>query len=857
MYRSYPVNFYSDKLKELLFNVKDENSLSKILRDFRRREMIRIAWRDISRTSNLFQTISELSSFADASIHETLVKLYDWECKISGIPKDSSGNPQLLVVIGMGKLGGKELNFSSDVDLIFAYPDLSYTNQEFFSRLCQKLVKILQSPTQDGIVFRVDLRLRPYGESGPIVMSFDAMEEYYHEQGREWERYALIKARVIAGDKDAGEDLLKLLKPFIYRRYLDYGAFKSLREMKHKISLEANRKSIKDDIKLGPGGIREIEFFGQVFQLIRGGINPLLQERSLLKTLEILYAENYISKDTYYELKDAYIFLRDVENRLQEFGDKQTHILPANIHERILLSESMEFSSWELFKDALDNHLKRVNYHFNQLLRPEIENEENDDDISSILISSGFQNSSEILKVIEELKSDSNDLTFNKIIPKIIKNLSSSSQPLQTVVSIIELLQTIKKRTCYISLLIENPNSIAHLVKLADLSPWIISFLTRHPATLDELLDSRTLYSPPDKNELISDLRHRISQISDNDLEHEMDVLRIFKQSSVLRVASADISGVLPLMRVSDYLTDIAETVIDEALSISWNHLIQKHGTPISIINGEKCNIGFSIVAYGKLGGIELGYNSDIDLIFLHAGNYDLTDGKDRPIEGYQFFARLGQRIVHILTTHTSAGILYDTDTRLRPSGGAGLLVTHINSFDEYQRDKAWTWEHQALVKARPICGDILISNIFNQIRKKILSIKREKNQLQQEIKQMRSKMLNNIPKKNPQLFDIKNDIGGIIDVEFLVQYLVLLYSNDYPSVMEWTDNVRIIQSLMSEKIIGENTAYILRKSYLTYRCAVHRLNLQKKNAIVSDAIFYDLKENVKRLWNIFLNNDK
>jgi len=885
--RPYRKDEYILSLKKTLSDVRDETTLSRKIRRFRRREMVRIAWRDLAGLAELSETFTELTAFAEACVEEVLSKLYEWQCELYGIPVSTDGTAQRLVVIGMGKLGGMELNFSSDVDLIFAYPDSGHTtagktslaNEEFFVRLCQRLIKVLGATTSDGIMFRVDMRLRPYGESGPIVMSFDNMVEYYERQGREWERYAWIKARVIAGDRAAGRLLLKRLKPFIYRRYLDFGAFESLREMKKMISREVQRKGLRENIKLGPGGIREVEFFGQMFQLIRGGVFPLLQETRIQCTLKILADENHIPQKVYEELVAAYRFLRRTENHLQEYEDRQTHEIPADTGKKLRLALSLGFDDVESFSSHLFDHMKRVHSHFDGLL------ESSDTRLSStkpgdglkdiwwqfkdkdralrMLADQGFKEPAKVLALIEHLHSDpairlltkEGRKRLGKLIPLVLKETSTRKNPLNTLSRILNLIRRLGGRANYLALLLEYPSALGLLVTLMDASPWVASFLTRHPVLLDELLDPRTLYAPPKRNELEAELGRRRSFFINQDLEYQIEELCVFKQVNTLRVAAADIAGRLALMRVSDHLSYIAETILSQVLELAWGHLLGRHGSPACILNGKPCERGFAIIAYGKLGGLELGYDSDLDLVFLHAGAAGQTEGGKQPVDNSQFFARLGQRVVHILTAHTAAGFLYETDMRLRPSGGSGPLVSHIDSFKEYQLNNAWIWEHQALVKARAICGDPALMTNFEKIRRDVLAQRRNRLSLGKDVASMRHRLRKEMLKRREGIFDLRQSAGGMVDIEFLVQYLLLLHAHRFPELTTWTDNVRILGALAKAGIIDGETAHMLRDAYLIFRSALHRLSLEEKPAEVSEDQFKMFRKMVIHLWNEHLGH--
>ncbi|MCF8068253.1 MAG: bifunctional [glutamate--ammonia ligase]-adenylyl-L-tyrosine phosphorylase/[glutamate--ammonia-ligase] adenylyltransferase [Desulfobacterales bacterium] len=887
LYRQYSSETYREKLSAITSAVQEVSDLGECLKRFRAREMVRIAWRDLSGRADLDDVMTCMTWFADACIDISLSILFRQFCERYGKPLNNNGVLQQLVVIGMGKLGGVELNFSSDIDLIFAYPETGETdggensinNEEFFIRLGRALIKTLGTSTGDGLVFRVDMRLRPYGENGPLVMSFDNMEQYYQSQGREWERYAWIKARVVAGDAVSGKKLMMRLKPFIYRRYLDYGVFESLRRMKLKIETEVKLQNLKDNIKLGTGGIREIEFFGQIFQLIRGGVTSSLQAQQILKVLFLLVGEECITETVFKELSCAYVFLRNVEHRLQEFSDRQIHDLPAGQPDRQRVAISMGFKSWDDFKAGLTGHTDIVHKHFTRLLdiRQTDEKDKHFDDLlsgiwlgdagpergSELLSAAGFEKPDDLLRLLADLKEDpatralssNGRAKLDRLVPHILNQASKSDDPILTLNRIIELIKVIERRTTYIDLLLENPQALIILVKLADISPWIISFLAKHPVLLDELLDPRTLYRLPTKSELEEELDHRIASIPADDLEYQMEALRIFKQVNILRVAAADVTAAMPLMRVSDHLSNIAITVVDKALDIAWNHLTGIHGIPSCRHEGEIRGRGFAVIAYGKLGGIELGYGSDLDLVFLHAGINAPTKGGSRPIDSHQFFMRLGQRLVHILTAHTSAGRLYETDMRLRPSGSSGLLVSHVERFRNYQLKMARTWENQAIIRARPICGDDSLARYFDKIRSQVLSDKREEVALKNEVTDMRERLRSENIMIRPGMFDLKQGKGGIVDIEFLVQYLILLNAFKHPSLVIWTDNIRLLETLAAEAVISNKMVGQLKDAYIIYRSDVHNLDLQEKPELVHEYKFRALRKFVISVWDEIFNS--
>lgn len=880
---AHPPGYYPRAVASAIAGCPDEAALMKALRRIRQREMIRIAYRDLSGKAALEETLADLSAFADACLKQTLAILHHLLARRHGEPRDIAGAGQQLVVIAMGKLGAAELNFSSDIDIILAFPEPGKTDgaapiscEEFFTRLSRQLIRVIGTTTADGFVFRVDPRLRPFGDNGPMVMSFDAMEDYYQSQGREWERYAWIKARMITGHPSQTSDLKQRLKPFVYRRYLDYGAIDSLREMKAMISLEVKKKGMRHNVKLGPGGIREIEFFGQIFQLMRGGVAPALQARPIQHILQLLADLGFIPESVTRELTAAYRFLRNTEHRLQMAGDQQTHVLPEGESHRQRLAVAMGFSSCEAFLGALSHHRDRVHGHFRQLLAPEAPAQPTaaggdtdarlgavwktaaaDDDTRRILSKAGFAAPEDVIQRLAHLRADARTRALSRegrarldrLMPRILAAAAEGSRPDVALGRIIDLLGAIQQRTNYLSLLIENPPALAHLTRLAGISPWIMAFVSQHPVLLDELLDPRTLYTPPQRSDISAEIDSRLADIDPEDLESQIEALCIFKNINTLRVAAADITGALPLMRTSDHLTDIAEVVVEKVLSLSWHHMVGKYGNPSASIAGRPVATGFAVISYGKLGGIELGYGADLDMVFLHAADSGDTGGADHRLDNAQFYARLGQRMIHILTAHTRAGRLYEVDMRLRPSGSGGILVSHIDAYADYLGSEAWTWEHQALVRARPIAGDPEMMHRFTRIRHSVIASGRVPETLRREVVQMREKMQQEAPAPKPDRFHIKQGSGGIVDIEFLVQYLVLRHAFDHPELTRWSDNVRQLETLITASILPHNTASFLKQAFLSYRSAVHRLNLEEQPVEVPLSQFEEIRSQVSRIW--------
>ena len=856
--------------------------MMKGLRQLRNWEMVRIAWNDLTRKTSLQETLQSLSNLADAAVTVALAYVTRKEEERYGAPLATDGRVQEMLVVGMGKLGAYELNFSSDIDLIFTYPtagqtsgENSITCDEFFAKVGKRLIFLLSEVTEDGFVFRVDMRLRPYGEKGPLVLSFDRMLQYYELMGRDWERYAWVKGRIIVGGAEDAQWIMDRMHSFVYRRYLDYGNFSSLRAMKEKITQETLSGALRDNIKSGPGGIREIEFFGQIFQLVRGGVMPSLQKRAILQVLKVLLEEELVSADVYDDLTCAYIFLRDVENRIQMVGDQQVYTLPADAEGQARLAFSMGFDDWNLFKNRLDLLRKKVNFHFQKLLEPSSEDVVNtgihsrlvalwattfdSEEGWEVLAETGYNDPKSIARMIEtfRLSPSTQRLSLDgrdrlcQLMPRVIALAGATRYPEAALGRMLDLLDTIERRTCYLYLLIENPLTLKRLVTLASQSSWIISFVARYPALLDEVVDLRGIYEPLRKESVQKLFHKRLEDVPHDDIESQMEIVTLLKQYFLLRVATSDIAQELALMQASDQLSLIAESILDEVLSFTWTYLTEKHGMPFRSICGDEAterDKGFAIVAGGKLGGYELGYTSDLDLIFLHAGDERETVGGARPIDGRQFYTRLGQRLIHELSTPTSAGVMYEVDTRLRPNGSSGVLVSHIDMYEDYQQNDAWVWEHQALVRTRAIAGDPEMMARFEEIRHSVLRRPRDPKKLAAAIYDMRNRLQEEHGSKTVG-FDLKNSPGGIMDIEFLIQYLILLHAHQHPVVLSYTDIVRQIHMLYNENILDEKAAYTLRKAYLVFRAMAHRLSLQERPAVVRVKRLEGLRKAVLYYW--------
>lgn len=854
----------------------DKSALHSALRNLRKRVMLHLVVRDLSGLADLSEVITSMTNLAEITICFSLERHQTWlsnpECY--GTPKGStSGGNQEMLVIAMGKLGGGELNVSSDIDLIFLYPEdgetsgeRSISNNDFFARLGRKLIASLNEITADGYVFRVDMRLRPYGENGPLVMSFAMLEEYLVTQGREWERYAWIKSRVITGSCTIKSTLIKIVQPFIFRKYLDYGAYESMRSMHSQIRQEVGRREMHDDVKLGPGGIREIEFIAQVFQLIRGGRNTELRIRPTLAILERLHERGQLTKKAVVELTNAYSFLRNLEHRLQYLDDQQTQTLPRDSADQVLIATAMGFPDYDCFLQELDIHRINVTRHFEKVFtnpnkletqntlawlwkeQTKNENENENEAIATVarLGSMGFSNPDKILVYLQKFRNgtlyrqlpDSSRQRINVLIPILIEVAVKFPSADTTLERILQLLESVSRRASYLSLLLEHPQALERIAKLASVSQWACEYLTQHPILLDELLNVADPHSKLDWSISRAELEQQLkntSTIDEDDIEHQMDVLRHFHHSKVFQLLAKDLEGLLPLEILSDHLTSLADLILDKVLHLAWSGLRKKY----------RNNPAFAIIGYGKLGGKELGYASDLDIIFLY---------EDSHLDASEIYAKLGLRINSWLTSYTSAGLLYKTDLRLRPNGISGLLVSSIEAFRQYQKQHAWVWEHQALTRARFVAGSRHVGESFEHIRKEVLCHRRDLAKLKAEILIMRQKMLGSHP--NPtQLFDIKHDRGGIIDVEFIVQYLVLGHACKHPELTNNIGNIALLKLAGKLELIPMTDAEATLEAYREFRRIQHRLRLNSNSTQSNTQSKQNGQQKFARIEASYLNN--
>ena len=777
------------------------------LRQLRQRVMLRTMTRDLADLATLEEVCGAMSSLAEVAIGEALAFL-----------EQGSARPKLAVV-GMGKLGGGELNVSSDVDLVFLYPDegASADGLEHYTRLGRRLIAAIGERTGDGFVFRVDMRLRPWGDGGTLATSFAALEEYFVAHGREWERYAWIKARVVAGE--GGGALAAIVQPFVYRKYLDYGTFAAMRELHSQIRAEVARRELSGQIKLGPGGIREVEFIAQAFQLIRGGRDPSLQVRPTLKVLRLLAQKGLLPQAAFEELAEAYVFLRRLEHRLQYLDDAQTHELPENAEDRLLVARAMGFAAWDSFRVALDARRARVSWHFEQLfsveeapkhaLAPLWAGDKAEEGFARL----GFRDAPGAAARLAAVRSggryaglpEASRRRFDALIPRIIEESAARQDKEATLFRFLDLLETVSRRAAYLALLDEHPAVLARLAQLFHSSSWAADYLNRHPVVLDELLDARSLLAKPDWPAFAREQRAQLAA-KQGDEERQMDWLREAHHGQVFRLLAQDLSGLLTVEQLADHLSDLADAMLQITLDLCWSRLKGRH----------RDQPRFAVVAYGKLGGKELGYASDLDLIFLY----------DDPDENaHEVYARLAQRLSRWLTARTTAGVLFDIDLRLRPQGESGLLVSSLDAFRRYQRESAWTWERQALTRARFSAGDAELGKAFEEERNAILRTPRDPAKLREDVLSMRRQLLDGHPNESG-LFDLKHDRGGMIDIEFVVQYLVLGHAHRHAELTRNAGNIALLKIAAQLGLIPPESAESVGNAYRDYRRRQHWLRL-------------------------------
>ncbi|HEY5850917.1 MAG TPA: bifunctional [glutamate--ammonia ligase]-adenylyl-L-tyrosine phosphorylase/[glutamate--ammonia-ligase] adenylyltransferase [Lysobacter sp.] len=804
-----------------------------LLRRHRTAESTRLIWRDELGLDDVDETLAGSTRLAEQCLQAGLSALEHEFAQRHGVIRDSDGRVQRLVVFGLGKLGGEELNFSSDVDLVYAYEHDGTSDgprpldaEHYFARLGQQLAKLLDEPTVDGFCHRVDLRLRPYGNAGRVAWSFTAMEQYFQREGRDWERYAWQKARPVAGDIEAGERFLESLRPFIYRRYLDFGALDGLRAMKAAISAEVARKELADDIKRGPGGIREIEFLVQALQLIYGGRERDLRGRRLLPALEALVEARQVSEEAAALLAQAYRYLRQLENRLQMLRDAQTHALPESADDRARIATSLAYSDWATLRDSLDVQRGRVTVEFEALLAPRRRRSAPDaltaywhalpdGGDSDVLGDAGFIEAGNADAVLRDFArspgvrglSDSARARLDRVLPALLQAAVASSEPMLALRRLLSLLHNVLRRSAYLALLDEQPAALARLVEVVSRSALLAERLAAYPLLLDELLDARVAGPLPGRDALLAAC-FAVAQDEDGDAEAVLQSLNEVRQALSFRIAMALRDGRQSAAESARQLAWLADGVVMRVLRLAEHEVASAHGR----VAGAR----FAVLGYGSLGGEELGFGSDLDLVFLYdapAGEGSHSDGA-RPLEASRWFARLAQKVVALLGAVTGAGRLFDVDVRLRPDGAKGLLVSSLASYRDYQRERAWTWEHQALVRARFVAGDEALGADFEDVRAQTLARPRDAAALRDDVVAMRRRMRAELDRSDAAAFDLKQGEGGLVDLEFLLQYAVLAQSAEHSEWLAPRSTPELIKAMAADAWFADDETDALLQAH-------------------------------------------
>ncbi|AZZ97138.1 bifunctional [glutamate--ammonia ligase]-adenylyl-L-tyrosine phosphorylase/[glutamate--ammonia-ligase] adenylyltransferase [Pseudoalteromonas sp. R3] len=853
----------------------DEASCFRQLREYRKRYWLKLMWLDLVAGNPIDDSIAYQSRLSEKLIDAANRWAHASVAKSNGQVCDEQGEAVPMLVLGMGKLGGGELNFSSDIDLIFTYPFAKSTEggrrsieaQVFYTKVAQKLIAALDQCTADGQVFRVDMRLRPFGDSGPLVMSFAAMEDYYQDQGREWERYAMLKARLLGEENRYWSEFKTLIRPFVFRRYIDFSVIESLRKMKHMIAQEVRRKGLTNNIKLGAGGIREVEFIVQALQMIRGGREPELQTPSLLSALQQLQHLCLIPAEVGEVLSQQYLLLRRTEQYLQAFDDSQTQTLPDHEQDQLRLTVLLDCTQYSEVLNKLEQAQAAVRAEFTQVigeepelgeaLAPEFISAWEQRDISYLesplpdAVSEAWQTSLDAFHLgLSKIQMGTRGRdVLDKLMPALLSEITQA--PVAEILErVLQVILKVASRTAYLELLFENRGALQQLIKLCAHSVWIAEQIARYPILLDELIDPAVLYRPLPLSAYYSEVQQYFLRIDSEDLELQMEALRQFKQTQALRIAAADATGVLDIMKVSDHLTALAEAIIAKAVDIAWQQMVARYGAPEGADVEHK---GFAVVAYGKAGGLELGYNSDLDLVFVHNRDGNSVTTGDKSISSRQFYLKLAQRLMHLFNTRTNSGILYELDTRLRPEGNSGLLAINIESFYQYQLQQAWTWEHQALVRSRMILGEPELVSRFNEIRSEVLCHSRDSGALCKDIVEMREKMRGHLDKSTDSQFDLKQGVGGMTDIEFIAQYLVLNYSHAHSELARFPDNIRILEMAYHAGVIDERTQKALTEAYCEFRDQYHLHSLNAAGRCVPLQDVSELVVAVRAAWQQLL----
>ena len=853
----------------------DLDQVKQQLRCYRHHKMVEIIYLDVVNNNSLKNTLYHLSDLADQLIRNALDACQQQLSMKHGQPLDAGGELMELNIIAMGKLGGRELNFSSDIDLICCYDSegelggygqLSY--QEYFSRVVRLLSQILSEATADGFVYRVDLRLRPWGESGPVVLNHSALEHYYQLHGREWEQYAMVKARVLTGNNASRASLASVIRPFVYRKYHDYRVFEGLATLKQKIDSQAKSKKMQVNIKVGQGGIREIEFFVQAFQILKGGRNHQLQKTGIFDCFDALEQHAIVEPETIHTLRDAYCFLRLLENRIQMLEDQQTHDLPQNPGHQTRIALTMGFADWEQLLQQLQQHRQRVNFCFTELFKQEASSEpelvigdsfaEEIDDSRQweFIADADIDNAAQINQSLNlflqskawSFMSAKAKQRFTTLLPGLLRAIRTGSDPGLLFDRFMRLFSSIAGRSVYFELLFQNQALLEKLSSLFEKSAWIAEEVSQYPMLLENLIQAGG-QQRFEKSLLLQRLQQQLDNITD-DTELELDCLRLFKREQTLVIASAELAQEIDANQACHYLCDLAEVVLEAVYGLASKALQQQYGLPQCLDQGVLREARFAIIGYGKLGGFEMHYQSDLDIIFLHdsCGEQQQSNGA-KQVENSVYFARLAQKIISLTSVLTASGKLYEIDSRLRPEGSSGLLVSSTHAYLRYQLEKAWTWEHQALVRARLVAGNPALQTDFDNIREQVLTMPRDHHQLALEITEMRERIYTAKRPVEGERKDLKHSRGCMVDIEFLVQYWVLAGANSIGSDCLYSDNISLLKELFRLNQISASQSRLL-EIYQDYQRLLHESVLQNQSAEIDADLIPDQVQHVVNCWN-------
>jgi glutamate-ammonia-ligase adenylyltransferase len=849
-----------------------ESAWPDLLRRWRHAVSVQIAWRDANGFDTVEQTLAATSRLADACCEIALQAVEASQAARHGVPRTADGRPQRLIVFGLGKHGGSELNFSSDIDLVFAYQEAGSSdgarpldNEIWFQRLGQRLIQLLGETTAEGFAYRVDMRLRPFGTTGRLALSFVAMEHYYQREGRDWERYAWIKARPVAGDIEGGERLLAMLRPFVYRRYLDYGAFEGLRDMKALIEAEVQRRDLADHLKLGPGGIREIEFIVQLQQLIRAGREPGLRLRGLLPALYRLREDGHLPPESADALAGAYCFLRRLENRLKMLREEQVHSVPADAATRERLALGLDFESWDALALELDGHRRVVSEEFARVFEArsrgraepgalanywrQIEREAD----PAVLGDAGFGDAAALHARLQDF-AQSGALRalsakargrLDRVLPALLEAAARGAHPDAAAERALARVHAVLRRSSYLALLDEQPSALARLVEVMASSAWMAERLCAHPLLLDDLLDARVDAGELLRTDVDEGLAKLMAHVAPDDDEARLLALNEFRQSHSFRIALATVLRKQSAVAGTRQLAWVAEAVVGVALRSVYDDLARTHGR-------LPAGAGVAVMGYGSFGGGELGFGSDLDLVFLYDARFAQAESDGaRALDTARYHARAVQKLISMLAILTPAGRLYEVDPRLRPDGAKGLLVSTLQSFSDYQRERAWTWEQQALVRARPIAGEAAVAQAFAQVRADVLAHPRDPARVRADVSAMRARMRPELDRSTTALFDLKQGEGGLVDLEFLLQAGVLECAEKHPGVLAHASTPELIDALGVAGWFDGNTVAALRAAHAELLDRALACTLDARPRLVADdATLASARAAIRKAWS-------